>query len=355
MVACKLYNVSMKRNDTLLRHWCMLREIPRYPRRISTADIKERLLAAGFDASLRTIQRDLIKLSCSLPLLGDDSKPQGWSWQADAPQLDLPTLEPQAALVFHLAERYLQPLLPASTLDYLSPWFRTALGVLDNQAKELSTWRTKVRVLASGQPMLPPVIDREVQSVVTQALLMNKRVAVTYRPRDAAEDKNYEASPLGIVVRDQVIYLVCTLREYNDIKQLVLSRIRSAQLLETPARELKGFDLERYVSQGEFGFPLETGRKITFVANFDRVAANGFFERPLAANQVTENIDEKTVRLTATVPDTIELRRWLLGFGAHAVVLEPATLKAEMRSIVSGMHQRYLNEYGTTPWATVDE
>ncbi len=346
MVAYHAYNVTMKRNDTLLRHWRMLREIPRYPRRISTADIKERLRTAGFEATLRTIQRDLVKLSCSLPLLGDDSKPQGWSWQADAPQLDLPTLEPQAALVFHLAERYLQPLLPASTLDYLSPWFRTALGVLDNQGNDLSTWRTKVRVLAPGQSMLPPIIDREVQSVVTQALLLNKRVAVTYRPRDAVEDKNYEASPLGLVVRDQVIYLVCTLREYDDIKQLVLGRMRSAQLLDTSARKLKGFDLDQYISQGEFGFPLETGRTITFVVDFDRAVANGFIERPLDANQMTENINEKTIRLTATVPDTTELRRWLLGFGAHSVVREPATLKAEMKSIISGMHQHYFGEDG---------
>ena len=344
MVACRRYNVTMKRNDTLLRHWCMLREIPRFPRRISTSDIKERLLASGFDATLRTIQRDLIKLSCSLPLLGDDSKPQGWSWQADAPQLDLPALEPQAALVFHLAERYLQPLLPASTLEYMSPWFRTASGVLDNQGKDLSTWRTKVRVLAPGQPMLPPVVDREIQSVVTQALLLNKRIALAYRPRGAVEDRNYEASPLGIVVRDHVIYLVCTLREYEDIKQLVLGRMHSAQLLDTPARKLKGFDLDKYISQGEFGIPLETGRSITLVAEFDRAVANGFIERPLEAHQVTENVNEETVRLTATVPDTIELRRWLLGFGAHAAVLAPATLKAEMQSIITGMHQRYFGD-----------
>lgn len=344
MVACCQCNEIMKNNDTLLRHWRMLREIPRFPRRISTVEIKKRLLVAGFDATLRTIQRDLNKLSCSLPLLGDDSKPQGWSWQADAPQLDLPTLEPQAALIFHLAERYLQPLLPASTLSYLSPWFRTAAGVLDNHGKDLSMWRNKIRVLAPGQPLLPPVIDSEVQNVVTQGLLLDKRIAVTYRPRDAVEDKNYEASPLGIVVRDQVIYLVCTLREYDDVKQLVLGRMRSAHLLDKPARKLEHFDLDQYISLGEFGLPLETGRLITIVADFDRAVASGFIERPLDAAQVIENIDEKTIRLTATVPDTTELRRWLLGFNTHMEVLKPATLRAEMKSIIRGMFQRYLSE-----------
>lgn len=321
----------------------MLREIPRYPRRVTTVEMKERLLASGFEATLRTIQRDLIKLSCTLPLLGDDSKPQGWSWQADAPQLDLPALEPQAALVFHLAERYLSPLMPTSTLEYLSPWFRTALGVLDNQGSDLSMWRNKVRVVAAGQPMLPPIIDREIQSTVTQALLLNKRISVTYRPRDGVEDKNYEASPLGLVVRDQVIYLLCTLREYDDIKQLVLGRMRSAQLLDKPARKLKNFDLDQYISQGGFGIPLEAERTITLIADFDRTVANGFIERPLNADQVTENINENIVRLTATVPNTAELRRWLLGYGDHAVVLAPATLRVEMKKLISKMHKNYLS------------
>ncbi|MFZ4534932.1 helix-turn-helix transcriptional regulator [Propionivibrio sp.] len=328
-------------NDTLMRHWRMLREVPRYPRRISTAELKQRLAAAGFETTLRTIQRDLIKLSGVLPLLADDSKPQGWSWEAHAPQLDLPMLEPQAALVFHLAERYLQPMLPASTLEYLLPWFRTASGVLDSQGNGLSAWRKKIRVLAPGQPMQPPVIDSEVQAVVTQALLLNKRVAVTYRARGAKEDKDYEASPLGLVVRDQVIYLVCTLREYQDIKQLVLGRMRSAKLLDTQARGLEGFDLDQYIAQGEFGIPLESGRKIKLIANFDRSVATGFIERPLDINQVVDEINEKTVKLTATVLDTREIRRWLLDFGELAVVIAPQSLRNEMMEIINRMNKNY--------------
>ena len=328
-------------SDTLLRHWQMLREIPRHPRRISTADLKERLATAGYETTLRTIQRDLIKLSGALPLLADNSSPQGWSWEAHAPQMDFPTLEPQAALVFHLAERYLLSLLPASTLDYLSPWFRTATGVLDNQGNGLSAWRNKVRVLAPGQPLLPPVIDGEVQSVVTQALFTNRRLDVSYRPRGSTEDKHYEANPLGLVVRDQVIYLVCTLRDYDDVKQLVLSRMHSAKLLETPAREINGFDLDQYITQGEFDWPLETGRKLKLVADFDRPVARLFIERPLEENQIIEDINEKTVRLTATVLDTKELRRWLLEFGARTEVLEPESLRSEIRNIADEMTLRY--------------
>lgn len=328
-------------NDTLLRHWRMLREIPRFPRKIDAATLEKRLENAGYTMSRRTIERDLVKLSRSLPLLADDAKPQGWSWRADAQQLDVPTLEPQAALVFHLAEKYLRPLLPASTLDYLSPWFRTASGVLDNQGNGLSEWRKKVRVLAPGQPLQPPVLDAAVQEVVTQALLQNLRISTKYRPRNGKEDKDYVVNPLGLVVRDQALYLVGTLWDYPDIKQLVLNRMHSATLQDESAKRLKGFNLDDYIASGEFGWPAESGKTINLVAEFSRDAAVTIIERPMEKNQKVEDVDGKTVRLTATVPDTRELRSWLLGFGNQVEVVAPESLRGEMRGAILALAKRY--------------
>jgi predicted DNA-binding transcriptional regulator YafY len=311
----------MKMNDTLLRQWFMLREIPRHPRKIGTATLVERLERGGYQTTQRTVQRDLVKLSEVLPLLADNTKPQGWSWQADAAQLDLPALEPQAALVFHLAEKYLKSVLPASTIDYLSPWFKTAEGVLDSHGNGLSAWRDKVRVLPPGQPLHPPVMNPEIQATVTQALLQEKRLSVTYHPRGGKGDKQYEVNPLALVVRDHVLYLVCTLWDYDDIKQLVLHRIRAAELLDDyPARPIKGFNLDIYIEEGEFGYPIDKNKKkIKLVADFDKRAALTFIERPLDLNQTVEEIDENIVRLTAKVFDTRELRTWLLGFGEAIV------------------------------------
>ena len=331
----------MKKNDTLLRHWQMLHQVPRFPRRISTAEILSRLEAAGFDATLRTIQRDLVKLSASLPLLADSAKPQGWSWAADAPQLDLPTLEPQAALVFYLAERYLDTLLPKSTLDYLGPWFRTATKVLDNQSNGLSAWRKKVRVLTTGLPQQPPKIDPDVQSVVTQALLTNRRLEVVYCARDVSEPRQYQVNPLGMVVRDQVIYLVCTLREYDDVKQLVLGRICQAELMDVPVREIGGFDLDDYIAQGSFGFLVQAGQVIDLILRVEKAYSTTFIERPLHPNQKISLSDDEQVQLTAQVHDTQELRRWIMGFGVHAQVLAPANLREEMRLMAEQLQTMY--------------
>lgn len=44
--------------------------------------------------AIRSIQRDLNDLSCILPLVVDNARPQGWSWQTDADPFHLPFLDP---------------------------------------------------------------------------------------------------------------------------------------------------------------------------------------------------------------------------------------------------------------------
>ena len=99
----------MRMADTLLRQLAMLSLLPRWPRRIDAASIRTGLEARNFSVTLRSIQRDLDKLSRFVPIVSDGSKPLGWSWAADAKAYSLPALDPQAALVFKLVEGHLVP------------------------------------------------------------------------------------------------------------------------------------------------------------------------------------------------------------------------------------------------------
>ena len=50
-------------------------------------------------------------------------------------------------------------------------------------------------------------------------------------------------------------------------------------------------------------------------------------EAPLSEDQAIVDEGEGIHLVTATVTDTAALRRWLLGLGARAAVLEPASLR----------------------------
>ena len=212
----------MSRSDeTLYRQWVMLTRIPRHPRKITVPALKSILLGEGYTVDTRTIQRDLNKLSISFPLSSDtEGRKNYWYWIPEAAIQDLPGMDPVTALAFEMAESYLKPLLPRATLDLLQPYFHRARKVLNAQSDTLlRKWPEKVAVIERGPVLQKPDINPDVQQVVYQALLEEKPIKASYQPRGAEQSKDYLMHPLGIVSRVGMIYLICTLWDYDDAKQ----------------------------------------------------------------------------------------------------------------------------------------
>ena len=59
--------------ETMLRHWTLLRAVPRPPRKIDARGLRDHLEREGFDVSKRTVERDLVKLSAFFPLTTDEA------------------------------------------------------------------------------------------------------------------------------------------------------------------------------------------------------------------------------------------------------------------------------------------
>lgn len=308
--------------DTLLRQWAMLRLIPRYPRKIDTAALKHGLETLGYEINVRTIQRDLNKLSIVLPLGSDQSKPQGWWWQADAGVLDVPGLEPQSALVFKMAEQHLSRILPSATLNALAPWFKAANGILENNPTNTGKWLDKVRIIPKGQPLLPPVVNSEVQAVVYQALFESRKLSIIYLPHRSSAAHDFVVNTIALVQRDHLIYLVCTLGESVKTKLLVMHRIQSAKLLDMPSETPPDFDLDAYIAEGGLGY--QVGKPIELVAEISSSVASILTETPLSLDQSLSELGTGQTRLTATVANTKELRAWLRNLGRHIRVKSPS-------------------------------
>ena len=102
--------------DTFVRYYLILSLLKPYPRRVTCTDIRSALGNQGVDPRvLRTIQRDLEKLSAHFPIDGDQRKPRGWCWANDASVL-LPGMDLHTALTFRLMNQFMQPLIPTACL-----------------------------------------------------------------------------------------------------------------------------------------------------------------------------------------------------------------------------------------------
>lgn len=317
-------------NDTLMRQWAMLRTIPRHPRRVDAPTIHARLSDLGMVVSLRTVQRDLNTLATTFPLDFDESKPQGWCWRQGAGQLEIPSMDAHAALTFSLVEQYMQNLLPRSTLSHIAPWFDAAQGVATSQASSVTKWRDKLRVVPSTLHKIPAPIDAEIQATIYNGLLGERQIEVTYRAiTTGKEAKTYPVHPLGLVVMDQVVYLVCTVKDYQDARFLAMHRIESARLMEAGVAKPAAFDIDEFILR-EFG--IRVGKApLKLVLRIRGVLVKYLAETPVAADQTMAPIDAEWTRAQVTVQDTIQLRTWLRSLGPDAVVEAPDLLRAQLK------------------------
>jgi len=319
----------------------MLHLIPRFPKKIDAPTLRSRLADDGYEIDLRSVQRDLHKLSAVFPLVNDDFRPAGWSWEKGAPPFDVPGMDPHAAITFRLVEQQLAHHLPRTTLDVLKPHFKLARGVLGGLRKEgLPAWADKVRAIPRGQPLLAPNVTPSVLAAVYDALLEGKKLEVRYQNR-VGKVSDGPVNPLGLVYRDALPVLVCTWFNFaDDIRQLPLSRLNSASVLEEKRRVPKRFDLGTYIDSGEMSFRI-SNKLVKLVVRFHPRAAISVVESPLEKSQIVVEDDDGWVRIEARVADTQVLRGWLLSFGEMVEVIKPSSLRTALGKSLAAAASNY--------------
>lgn len=319
--------VSTRTNDTLWRQWNLLRLMPRSPRQSTAPDLRKALLAQGIDVSRRTVERDLQALSGRFPLLSDESsKPFGWCWAPDANFEFTPRLSVPQGIALLLARSHLRTLLPQNLMRELVPLFDVA-------GRELATgawgdWHRRTAVIPTSLALLPPTIDPHVQVDVHEALVTRRQMQASYRSKGARDAKTVTVHPLGLIVRGAVQYLVCTMFDYVDVRQLALHRLSDTHVGGEPCRQPEGFDFAAYArTAGNY----ESKGPVRLVARFTHDAAEHLRETPLSADQTLEELGpDGHVEVRATVEFDQTLRWWIRAFGSQVEVMEPVTLREEM-------------------------
>lgn len=313
------------RQDTLFRYLAMLQLIPRAPHYRATTTLQTMLEERGFGVELRSIQRDLEKMSAHFPLLCDRTqRPFRWSFDP-AFKSNLPALDTATALTLVLAEQYLSGLLPQIAIDQLSGQFETARKYLDGlNGNRLAHWSEYVKAIPNGKALIPVPIEHTVWQIVTDALLNHYALDVEYRSRSKNEHKTFTLHPLGIVARHSVSYLLATVNDYEDVRQFALHRIRKLEASEQPYRARPDFCVDHYISTGAFGYPLDE-QSVQLKARIRPEVAWLLSETPLSEAQTlsTEVDQDGWCWLEAEVPNDQQTQWWIQGFGSAIDVVEP--------------------------------
>jgi predicted DNA-binding transcriptional regulator YafY len=318
--------------DTSIRYLAMLQTIPRYPLTINTSDIQTRLADQGFEINVRSIQRDLEKLSVYYPLIVDEGvRPYAWSFDVNAASRMLPMLDVPAALTFELAYAYLKPVLPGKVLSHLEPHFREAREVLKRNGNPLSHWPEKIRVITRGLSSKRPAVDAEVLENLTQALLDNQRCEIIYQGRRWKAPEKIIINPLAMVFREPNTYLITTIEGREHVRQLVLHRIQHVKVLAEPVQRPADFDVDKFIDNGEMHV-LNSNQQISLKLRCDKPQLLQLIESPIGVDQDIYTDNETFFELTVTLADSQDLRWWLLAQSSHVDIIEPEWLKYEIEN-----------------------
>ena len=326
--------------ETSIRYLTMLRMIPRYPRAVTTSKLAEDLEEHGFQLTLRSIQRDLEKLSAHFPLMVDESsRPYAWSYNASAAASMIPALDMPAALTLELARAYLAPVLPQRALEHLQPHFREAQETLGRRDNPLGRWPERVRAINRGLMTRRPEVNGEVLETITEALLKDLQCELVYKARSWPEPETIRVHPYGLIFRDPNVYLIGTIDGREGIRQLALHRASSSALLDEAVDRPKDFDLDQYIHSGAMGQPFHH-TPVQLHLRCDKEFMLHLAESPMSLDQEIFNETDASFELTATVSDTQDLRWWLVAQASHLDILAPEYLRGETMKILEASLQR---------------
>lgn len=327
-------------SDTLVRQWTILSLIPRAPRRIGTVALQARLAARGVAIDLRTVQRDLNRLSRVFPLLCDGrGRSFGWSWSGDGEPFGVSGTAPSDALPLLMRREGLPPILPPPVEASLAPHLQRAHDVVRGGGDpRLLAWSGKVRSLAPGPARLGPHADGSVRQTVLRGLFEDRWLEVDYRARNARRSRTHTVCPLGLVVRGRAEYLV--VRDTGEPWQLLLHRCTAARLLDAPFERPEDFDLDAFIADGSLGYRLNPS-PIDLVLRLAPEIAATVIEAPLSIDQRVTTEPDGQFRVQARVMETMELFGWLLSQGALLEVVSPAALRAWVAETAEAVARRH--------------
>ncbi|GAA0797279.1 helix-turn-helix transcriptional regulator [Psychrobacter piscatorii] len=317
---------------TTARQWQVLSQLQRN-RWVGTTHIYEQLMMAGFDISLRTVQRDLNALAKRFPIEKNNANPQGWRWKEDAPLQSLPHMNLSQAVAFNMVEANLTQLLPPVILDELFPWFDLARRQLKN-SKVTHSWIDRVRIEPATQPLIAPDIDLDSKDNIYHALFYQLQINACYTRSNKSEASEYTLNPIAIIQRGVIIYLLATRTDdpKATIRTFALHRFDRVEILESAAQTPDNFQLDTYLDEGSMGFshPLfgelaERGKNTAVELQFTQQAGRSLTESKLSDDQIVTSNDD-TLTIKATVNLTSQLVWWLRGFGSGLLDAKPALL-----------------------------
>jgi predicted DNA-binding transcriptional regulator YafY len=328
----------MARGDQLLRQWKMLRMLQTRGEGIPLAQ-----LAADLEVDERTIQRDIAafdEIGIPIDHYEDDYGKRYWKLPANFFSKGEIVLSHTEALALALAEQMFEPI--AGT--HLAEGLQSVMDkIRSNVPKKALDYFADVDTLTYipkfGRTDHKPHADTI--STLIEAAQKEQTVSLGYSPVWHSGEYATLFDPYGLVLFDGNLFVLGWSHHSEAMRILKVVRISS---VEPTRKSFKPSDVDiRQHFEHSFGIVQGSGDPIRIVVKFTGKATQLVSERiwhdsqqlqwiPASAT-LFEAVHNEPDALLATfrLAETGVFKGWVKGFGEFAEVLEPASLRQEIR------------------------
>jgi len=170
---------------------------------------------------------------------------------------------------------------------------------------------------------------RDTIQVLNDAVLAKRTLRMRYRTGRTGETATRQLDPYRVWYRSGGLYVVGHDHRSGEVRTFAVERIQKITPTDEAFAVRSDFDFDAYVGQA-FGVMSEPASKV--VIRFSRTWATHIEERTWHPSQRLERLAGGGVKLEMEVGGLLELKSWVLSFGAGAEVIEPEELREAVRA-----------------------
>jgi proteasome accessory factor B len=280
-------------------------------------------------ASEKTVRRDLETFQKVGFPLQEEVGPHGrkaWHVQpaGDTPGLSFTFDE---AIALYLGRRFMEPLAGTVFWDAAKRAFSKAQSVLSPAARK---YLEKFAGVFHQSPVGASDYSRKGELIDQLVMAMEDRriTHITYQSLRATEPVTYDIYPYGMIQHRGSLYVVGRAPRRGRILHWKIDRIEEVEVTQLQFQRPDDFDLRKHLARsfGVFQGDGEVHVKVRFSPAVARYVQEGRWH---PSQKLTRQPDGSLVA-EFDLSTTEEIKHWILSFGQHAEVLEPAGLRQDV-------------------------
>jgi len=179
---------------------------------------------------------------------------------------------------------------------------------------------------------------RETIDTINTAIHNRRQIQISYFTMSRKKTSQRLVDPYKLWFFDATFYMLAYCHLRKDVRLFAVERIKMLTQTHVSFEPPSDFDIDSLL-QDSFGAFIGDGVEVTI--QFSAKIAGYIRERTWHQSQVLEPQQDGTLLFKVKVAGLQAIQSWILGWGQHAVVLEPAALRQQIQAEAQSILKQY--------------